>query len=153
MRDYTQRIAAIHQELRTLTQETARLAMVIQEQEDKFTGLLRQEVDRLAMQLQDQGKRAQQQLQQVDYRLTEQWKALDQSHTQNLNEVAQGLVRTEQILRTELHDLSQELNQRKVDRPTLGDLLIDLGQSLKSTAPPPLPVEEDLLDQLSQALA
>jgi len=153
MRDYTQQLAAISHDLLSLTQETARLAVAIQDQENKFTQFLRQDLDRLAAQLQDQGQRAQQQLQQVDHRLTEQWKVLDQSHTQRVNNLAHGIARSEQALRTELHALAEGLNQRKVDRPVLGDLLIELGHSLKSTEPIPLPVAEDLLDQVSQALA
>jgi hypothetical protein len=40
-----------------------------------------------------------------------------------------------------------------VDRPTLGDLLIDIGQNLKANDPTPLALVPDLLDQLSQELA
>lgn len=153
MRDYTQRFDAISRDLSRLTQETARIQEAIQEQENKFTKLLRQEVDRLAAQLQDQDKRTQQQLQQVDQRLTEQIKELDQKHTQNAKELAYNLARTERVLREELHELSQQLNHTKVDRPTLGDLLVEIGQTLKTNDPTPLALVPDLLDQLSQELA
>lgn len=153
MRDYTQRFDAISRDLARLTQETLRINETIQEQESKFTKLLRQEVDRLTAQLQDQDKRAQQQLQQVDQRLTQQIKDLDQKHTQSAQELAYHLARTERLLREELHELSQQLNNMKVDRPTLGDLLIGIGQNLKSNDPTPLALTPDLLDQLSQELA
>ncbi len=153
MRDYTQRIAALNRDLATLSQATARLSEIIQEQESKFAHLLRQETERIATQLQEQGKRAQEHLQQVDERLTEEWKALEQSHSQHINAVAHSIDYTEQTLRAELHELAQGLNHQKVDRSTLSDLLINLGQSLKSTAPTPLPMAVDLLDQLSQELA
>lgn len=153
MRDYTQRFDAISRDLARLTQETIRINETIQEQESKFTKLLRQEVDRLAAQLQDQDKRTQQQIQQLDQRLTEQIKELDQKHTQSAQELASHLARTERLLREELHELSQQLNNMKVDRPTLGDLLIGIGQNLKSNDPTPLALVPDLLDQLTQELA
>ncbi|MEZ4735723.1 MAG: hypothetical protein R3E79_52200 [Caldilineaceae bacterium] len=152
MRDYTQRFDAISRDLLRLTQEATRINETIQEQENKFTRLVRQEVDRLAGQLQDQDKRAQQQLQQLDQRLTQQIKELDQKHTQHAKELSRTLARTERNLREELHDLSQRLNTMKVDRPTLGDLLIGIGQNLKSNDPTPLALTPDLLDQLSQEL-
>jgi DNA repair exonuclease SbcCD ATPase subunit len=152
MRDYTQRFDAISRDLARLTQETTRLNELIQEQDGKFTRLLRQEVDRLGAQLQEQDKRAQQQLQQVDQRLTEQIKELDQKHTQSAKELATNLARTERILRDELHELSQQLNNMKVDRPTLGDLLINIGQNLKTNDPTPLALSVDLLDELSAEL-
>lgn len=153
MRDYTQRFDAISRDLSRLTQETVRITETIQEQENKFTKLLRQEIDRLAAQLQEQDKRSQQQLQQVDQRLTDQIKELDQKHTQNAKELAANLTRTERLLREELHELSQQLNNMKVDRPTLGDLLIGIGQNLKANDPTPLDLTPDLLEQLSQELA
>ena len=152
MRDYTQRFDTISRDLTRLTQETIRINELIREQENKFTKLLRQEVDRLTAQLQEQDKRAQQQLQQVDQRLTAQIQELDQKHTQSAKELATNLARVERILREELHELSQRLNTMKVDRPTLGDLLIDIGQSLKTNDPAPLALASDLLDQLSQEL-
>lgn len=153
MRDYTQRFDLISRDLTRLTQETTRLNETIQEQDSKFTKLVRQEIDRLTVQLQEQDKRSQQQVQQVDQRLTEQIKELDHKHTQSAKELARTITRTEKSLREELHDLSQRLNTLKVDRPTLGDLLIGIGESLKSNDPNPLPLASDLLDQLSQELA
>ncbi|MBX3013494.1 MAG: hypothetical protein KF832_18380 [Caldilineaceae bacterium] len=152
LRDYTQRFDAINRDLSRLTQETTRLNELLQEQENKFTKLLRQEVDRLTAQLQDQDKRTQLQIQQLDHRLTEQIQTLDQKQTQAAKDLATDLARTERLLRDELHELSQDLNHMKVDRPTLGDLLIEIGQTLKTNDPAPLPLEPDLLDQLSQEL-
>ena len=152
MRDYTQRFDAISRDVTRLTQETVRINELIREQETKFTKLLRQEIDRLSVQLQEQDKRAQQQLQQVDQRLTAQIQELDQKQTQNVKELATNLARTERILREELHELAQRINNMKVDRPTLGELLIGIGQNLKANEPTPLALASDLLDQLSQEL-
>lgn len=152
IRDYTQRFDAISRDLLRLTQEATRINETIQEQENKFNRLVRQEIDRLGEQFQDQDKRTQQQLQQLDQRLTQQIKELDQKHTQSAKELARNLARTERNLREELHDLSQRLNNMKVDRPTLGDLLIGIGQNLKSNDPTPLALAPDLLDQLGQEL-
>lgn len=152
MRDYTQRFDALSRDVARLTQETVQINETIQEQESKFTKLLRQEVDRLTAQLQDQDKRTQQQLQQLDQRLTQQIQDLDQKHTQGAKELAYNLALVERTLREELHELSQQLNKMKVDRPTLGDLLIGIGQNLKSNDPTPLSLAPDVLDQLSQEL-
>ncbi|MEZ4865276.1 MAG: hypothetical protein R3C14_28460 [Caldilineaceae bacterium] len=153
MRDYAQQFSTHTGDLAKLTQEVARLNTLLQEQEANFNRALRQEADRLVAQMQEQEKRTQQQIQQLDQRLTTQLKDLDQKHTQMTQELAGNLARTERALRDELHELSQQLNTMKVDRPTLGDLLIDLGSSLKSNEPTPLPVASDLLDLLSEELA
>ena len=153
MRDYTQRFDTITREVTRLNQEVARLSEQLSEQEVRLRKELRQEADRLATQIQDQDKKQQQQLQQLDKRLTNQLQDLDRKHTEGAQKLAHNLHQLEQSLRTELHELSQRLNTMKVDRPTLGDLFIGIGSSLKSNSPEPLQLNVDLLDQLNDGLA
>ena len=153
MRDYTQRFDTITREVTRLNQDVARLGEQMHEQEARLRKELRQEADRLSAQLQDQDKKQQQQVQQLDQRLTNQLQELDRKHTEGAQKLARNLHQLEQSLRAELHDLSQRLNTMKVDRPTLGDLLIGIGASLKSNNPEPLQLNVDLLDQLNDGLA
>lgn len=153
LREYTQRLTTLSHHLQKLAQETARLAEVVEGQETRFTHLLHQETERLTVQFQEQGKRVQQQVRQLDEQVMEQLREQAQVHTQQLNELAQGVAATEQSLRAEWQELAQTLNQRKLDSPTLADLLIDLGHNLKSAAPTPLALTPDLIEQLDQALA
>jgi DNA anti-recombination protein RmuC len=152
MRDYTQRFDTISRELARLGQEVTRLNEQMQEQEKRLRKELRQESDRLLAQMQDQDKAQQQQLQAVDQRLSEQLQLLDQKHTTSAQSLASHLATVEQLLRNELHDLSAQLNHNKVDRPSLGELLIELGTSLKTKEPAALQVPNDLLDQLNEEL-
>lgn len=153
MREYTQRFDTIARDVTRLNQEVARLGEQMREQEARLRKELRQEVEHLSSLLQDQDKKQQQQLQQLDQRLTNQLQELDRKHTEGAQKLAHNLHQLEQNLRAELHDLSRRLNSMKVDRPTLGELLIGIGTSLKSNEPEPLQLQIDLLDQLNEGLA
>lgn len=153
MREYTQRFDTITRDVTRLNQEVARLGEQMREQEARLRKELRQEVEHLSSLLQDQDKKQQQQLQQLDQRLTNQLQELDRKHTEGAQKLAHNLHQLEQNLRAELHDLSRRLNSMKVDRPTLGELLIGIGTSLKSNEPEPLQLQIDLLDQLNDGLA
>jgi len=153
MRDYTQRFDTITRDVTRLNQEVARLGEQMREQEARLRKELRQEVEHLSSLLQDQDRKQQQQLQQLDQRLTNQLQELDRKHTEGAQKLAYNLQQLEQHLRAELHDLSRRLNSMKVDRPTLGELLIGIGTSLKSNEPEPLQLQADLLDQLNDSLA
>lgn len=152
MRDYTQRFDTMSRELARVGQEVTRLTEQLQEQEKRLRKELRQESDRLLAQMQDQDKAQQQQIQALDQRLSEQLQLLDQKHTASAQALANHLASVEQLLRDELHDLSRQLNSNKVDRPSLGDLLIELGTGLKTKEPDPLQISTDLLDQLNEEL-
>jgi len=153
MREYTQRFDTVTRDVTRLNQEVARLGEQMREQEARLRKELRQEVEHLSSLLQDQDKKQQQQLQQLDQRLTNQLQELDRKHTEGAQKLAHNLHQLEQSLRAELHDLSRRLNSMKVDRPTLGELLIGIGTSLKSNEPEPLQLQIDLLDQLNDGLA
>ncbi|MEZ4677885.1 MAG: hypothetical protein R2932_27075 [Caldilineaceae bacterium] len=152
MRDYTQRFDTLSRELARVSQEVTRLGEQMQEQEKRLRAELRQESDRLLAQLQDQDKAHQQQLQALDQRLSAQLHDLDQKHTQNAQTLGTNLASVEQLLRNELHDIMKQLNRAKVDRPSLGELLVNLGTSLQTNEPKPLQLSADLLDQLSEEL-
>ncbi|MCB0062806.1 MAG: hypothetical protein KDE19_11845 [Caldilineaceae bacterium] len=152
MRDYTQRFDAVTRDLARVSQEVAQLSEQLKEQENRLRKELRQESDRLLSQLQEQDAARQQQIQKLDQRLSEQLQTLDQKHTESAQTLAHHLANVEQMLRAELHELSTHLNHAKVDRPSLGELLINLGASLQANAPKPLEIKGDLLDQLNEEL-
>jgi len=150
--EYTQRFDLISRELARVGQEVTRLSTQMQEQEKRLHNEIRQESERLLAQLQDQETAQRQQVQALDQRLSEQLQELDQKQTANTQSVANNVAHVEQLLRDELHALSQQLNHAKVDRPSLGALLVELGNSLKTAEPVPLQIEENYLDQLSAEL-
>ncbi len=152
MRDYTQRFDALNRELVRVSQEVTQLSEQMKEQENRLHKELRQESERLLSQLQEQDQTRQQQIQKIDQRLSEQLQTLDQKHTESAQTLASHLVSVEQMLRQELHQLSMQLNDAKVDRPSLGELLINLGTNLQTTTPKPLETQGDLLDQLNDEL-
>lgn len=152
IREYTQRFDTISRELARVGQEVTRLSTQIQEQEKRLRNEIRQESERLLAQLQDQETAHREQVQSLDQRLSDQLQELDQKQTANAQSLAGNLAHVEQLLRDELHALSQQLNSAKVDRPSLGELLIEVGNSLKTTEPTPLQVEGHYLDQLSAEL-
>lgn len=152
MRDYTQRFDALTRDLARVSQEVSQLTEQMKEQESRLRRELRQETERLQTQLQEQDQARQQQIQQLDQRLSDQLQALDQKQTESAQSLASHLANVEEMLRNELYRLSEELNQAKVDRPALGELLVNLGTSLQTTAPKPLENNGDLLDQLTEEL-
>jgi DNA repair exonuclease SbcCD ATPase subunit len=152
IREYTQRFDGHARDLTRLTEAVNRLTDQLQEQERRLHTALRQESDRLLSLLQDQDKAHQQQLQALDQRLTEQLQLLDQKQTADAQRLASQLTNVEGALRTELHELSQQLNRAKVDRPAFGALLVELGNSLQNTEPAPLRFSADLLDELGKEL-
>lgn len=152
IREYTQRFDTLTGELTRVGQEVTRLSIQIQEQEKRLRHEIRQESDRLLSQLQDQDSAHQQLVRALEQRLSEQLQTLDQKHTANAQTLAANLAHVEQLLRDELLTLSQQLNSAKVDRPSLGELLIALGSSLKDNEPAPLQVASHYIEQLSDEL-
>lgn len=152
IREYAQRFDTISRELARVGQEVTRLTEQMHEQEKRLRTELRQESDRLMAQIQDQDKAHQQQIQTLDQRLSDQLQLLDQKHTENAQTLANDLANVEKLLRSELYKLSTQLNSTKVDRPSLGELLVNLGTSLQTNEPEPLPIAGDPLDQLSAEL-
>lgn len=152
IREYTQRFDTLSRELSRVGQEVTRLTTQMQEQERRLRNEIRQESDRMLAQLQDQETAHQQQVHALEQRLTEQLQTLDQNHMMNAQQLATNLGHVEQLLRDELHTLSQQLHNAKVDRPALGDLLIQLGNNLRNTEPEPLQIATNYLEQLGDEL-
>ena len=152
MRDYAQKFDQMNRELSRLSREAERLNQQLREQEATFKRQLREEAERLNTQLQDQDHRQTEQVQALERRQSQEVSTLEQKHAQRLQELDHVMHAGDRDLLNKLRELTDQLNDIKVDRATLGDLLMDLGQSLKHDAPPPIDAEIDVLDQLSAEL-
>jgi uncharacterized phage infection (PIP) family protein YhgE len=152
MRDYAQKFDGVNREVSRLNRELERLNQLLRDQESAFKRQLREETERLTNQLLEQDRRQTQQLQEVDRRQTQEVEALEQKHTQRLQELDHVMHMGDRDLLEKLRQLTDQLNDLKVDRSTLGNLLVDLGNSLKRDTPTPLTADLDVLDQLSAEL-
>jgi DNA repair exonuclease SbcCD ATPase subunit len=153
MRDYNQKFDLANREVSRLNRELERLNQQLRDQESAFKRQVRDEVERINNQLQEQDRRQAQQLQETDRRQTQELEALEQKHSQRLQELDRIMHAGDRELLDKLRQLTDQLNDLKVDRSTLGNLLIDLGNSLKGDSPAPLTDDLDVLDQLSAELA
>ncbi len=152
MREYTQKLDVVQHEVTRLQQETGRLHDQLQEQEKNFRCQMREENDRLSAQLQEQGAQQSQLLQEAERRQTQQRQDVDQRHRQHVQQLGEQIQHSEYTVLDQLSQLASRLNYAKVDRSTLGELLIDLGTNLKANAADPLTKVPGLLDQLSEEL-
>lgn len=73
-------------------------------------------------------ERLRQELDRLNEKLDEQ----DKSHNQKLQALEKEMRKADDSLRSELRETAQKLTDEKVDRKVLGDLLIELGNQLKS---------------------
>ncbi|MFN8489226.1 MAG: hypothetical protein U0350_16710 [Caldilineaceae bacterium] len=152
MREFTQKFDLVQREVVRLQQEIIRLNEQLREQDKTLRKQLREEGERLATQLQEQDARQGQQLTAAEQRQLEQLQNVDQRHTQHAQQLGEQIRRTERAVLGELSQVSTELNHAKADRSVLGNLLIDLGASLKAKTPDPITKVTDVLDQLSEEL-
>ncbi|RIK35100.1 MAG: hypothetical protein DCC55_31350 [Chloroflexi bacterium] len=153
MRDYAQKFDLINREVTRLNREIERLNQLLRDQDNAHKRQLRDEVERLTAQLHEQDQRQTQQLQEVDQRQTRETESLAQKQSERMQEMDRVMATGDRDLLDKLRELADQLNDLKVDRSTLGDLLVDLGNSLKKNAPAPLTDDIDVLDQLSAELA
>lgn len=153
MRDYAQKFDLLNRELSRLNREVERLNQQLRDQESGFKRQLRDEGERFNNQLQEQDRRQTQQLESLDKRQTQEIETLAEKQTQRMQELDQIMHTGDRDLLEKLRELSAQLNDLKVDRVTLGDLLVDLGSNLKKHSPPPIGAELDVLDQLTAELA
>lgn len=153
IRDYAQKFDLANRELARLNREIERLNQALRDHESAYKRQLREEVERLTNQLQEQDQRQLRQLQELDQRQTQETEALAQKHSARMQEMDRAMVAGDRDLLDKLRELTDQLNDLKVDRSTLGDLLVDLGNSLKQDTPSPITAELDILDQLSAELA
>lgn len=152
MRDYAQKFDQVNRELSRLSREAERLNQQLREQEAMYKRQLRDEAERLNTQLQEQDHRHIEQVQDLERRQSQEVASLEQKHAQRLQELDHVMHAGDRDLLDKLRELTDQLNDLKVDRATLGDLLVGLGQSLKQDAPPPIDAEIDVLDQLTAEL-
>lgn len=152
MREFTQKFDLLQREVVRLQQEVGRLNEQLREQDKTLRKQLREDGERLMAQLQEQETRQAQQLTAAEQRQTEQLQNVDQRHTQHAQQLGDQIRRAERAVLNELSQVSNELNHAKADRGVLGNLLIDLGASLKTKTPDPIVKVTDVLDQLSEEL-
>lgn len=153
IRDYAQKFDLLNREISRLNRELERANQQLRDQEVSFKRQLREESERLATQSQEQERRLAQQLQDQDRRQTQELEALEQKQTERLQALDQLMQNGDRELLEKLRELTEQLNDLKVDRSTLGDLFLELGNSLKSKSADPLTKNLDLLDQLAAELA
>jgi chromosome segregation ATPase len=153
MRDYAQKFDLMSREVSRLNREIERLNQQLRDQETTFKRQLRDEVERINAQAQEQDRRQAEQLQDLDRRQTQELETLEQKHSQRMQEMDRVALAGDRDLLEKLRELTDQLNDLKVDRTTLGDLLVELGSGLKKDAPAPLTGDLDVLDQLSAELA
>jgi predicted nucleic acid-binding Zn-ribbon protein len=72
-------------------------------------------------------------LQEIE-RLNEKLVEQEKSYSQKLQTLERDMRKSDDTLRAELRETAQKLTDEKVDRQVLGDLLIELGNQLKSTS-------------------
>jgi phage host-nuclease inhibitor protein Gam len=152
MREYGQKFEAANREIARLSREVERLSGQLRDQETAHKRQLREETERLAAQLHEQAQRQTQHLQELGTKQSQELTTVDQKQTQQIRHLDQLLHTTERDLSTQLRTLTEQLNQSKVDRTLLGELLIHVGTSLRTNDAAPLSDELDLLDQLELEL-
>jgi len=150
IRDYSQKFDVINKDLTRLQGLINRLTDEVREQERSFTQKLREQEQTLTTQIQEQDRRQTQQHRELDQRLTQQIQDFDRTHSQNTQELWQAVRELEDTMRSELRQTAHELDELKMDRFTLGELLIKLGGDLKQTKPEQEAV--DLLEQIDSQL-
>ncbi len=153
IRDYAQKFDLLNREISRLNRELERANQQLRDQETNFKRQLREESERLATQGQEQERRLVQQLQEQDHRQTQELESVDQKQSERLQALDQLMQNGDRELLEKLGELTEQLNDLKVDRSTLGDLFLELGSSLKSNSAAPLTTNLDLLDQLTAELA
>jgi exonuclease VII large subunit len=152
MRDYAQRFEMIGIDLTRVQQELNRMEDVMREQEVKLLQQLQQRTDDLAAQLADLTNRQMQQLQELERRAFRSLQELDQKLVRAQEDLGRTLRNAEDVLRNEYRLSSAALNENKMDRFSLGDLLIEFGKNLKSDVPTPMTAMADLIDQFHNEL-
>ena len=152
MRDYAQRFDMLDTDLSRSQQEISALQESLRAQEANFLRQLQQRADELSAQLTDQVTRQTQQLQDLERRVVRSVQDLEQKLLRGQEEFNRMVRAGEEALRNEYRQSSAALNQNKMDRFSLGDLLTELGQNLKSDTPAPMTAMAGLLEQFEAEL-
>ena len=151
IREYSQRFENINRDLARLQEEIGQITQQISEQnrllskqitdlEGRQTATLREQEDRLASQTQELENRTVKKIGDLDKKLTER--------TDDLQRIVREV---EESVRAEFRENADSLNQAKVDRNQLGDLLVQLGGALQQEVTVSNPML-DLLDELANEL-
>lgn len=152
-RDYAQKFENVQRELLRLNREVEQLNEQLREQEKSFKKQVREEAERLTRQLQEQEQQQRAQLAELDKRQSHERELLDQKHTSHHQDLTGQLQSSQRELATRLRELAEQVNHAKVDRSTLGELLVDLGSRLQTqVAAAPLAAEDELIERLSAEL-
>lgn len=152
IRDYNQRFDSVGRDVARLQQEVNRLHELVREQEQTLTRLLREQSESLTSQLTDLAARQSQALQELEKRQKSAVEDVRSSSTRGDEELHRLLRQLETALREEHHHAVDALTQNKTDRFSLGNLLVEMGTSLKADLPTPSSTMNDLLKQLESEL-
>lgn len=153
LREYSQRFENIQRDIARLQQEIQRLSEALGEQSRQQSKQVRDLDDRIlakiqehsrqltlqvteldnrqSAQLRDADQRLSDLIAEVDKRYAQKASDLDSKFSQRTDDLQQLLRNVEDSIRTDLRDNTETLGAAKVDRLTLGDLLVQMGKSLK----------------------
>jgi DNA repair exonuclease SbcCD ATPase subunit len=172
MREYTQRFENLNRDVERLQQENARLNEQLAEQNRLLAQQLSEQNSQLISSIQEQGGNLNQKLQELDNRQGSQVRALDErlsaqlqdsekrhsarmqdldsKYAQRSDELQRSLRESEESIRVDLRQNAEALGHAKVDRVSFGDMLVQLGDSLKDSQNSGMVVDllEDLMDEI-----
>lgn len=153
IRDYAQRFENLNRDIGRLQHEISRLTEQVSEQNRLLSERLGAENAQVLAQLQEQSRQFGQQVQDLDSRqgaqmrdlderLSKQIQDLDQRQTTRLqdidtkygqrgDELQRILHESEESIRIDLRQNAEALGDAKTDRVSLGDMLVQMGNSLK----------------------
>lgn len=172
MREYAQRFDNLTRDIERLQQENARLtdqlveqgrlqAQQMNAQSSELTSSIQEQGSKLSQQLQELDSRHGAQLRQLDERLTANVKDLEKRHNGRLqdldtkyahrgDELQRSLREAEESIRVDLRQNAEALGHAKVDRVSLGDMLVQMGSSIKDNQNEGMVVDllEDLMGEI-----
>ena len=147
IKEYNQRFELLGQDVARLQSSLNQLNDDTHEQFNTLTQKLQEQEQARTAQLHEQDQRLTQLLRETDERLSQQHLESDRRHNEQAEELRQLLRQTDEAVRLELRTALEQLNNLKMDRFTLSDLLIQLANSMKRTGPEEEAVS--LLDELT----
>ena len=143
-------LTILNRDLGRLQQEVKHLDERLSEQEASFTQRLRESEQRIITRLEELSAEQSKRQTEIDQRQTQRVQALEDINTQHFAELQRKVNLLDEEFRNELRQASQLLRQDKVDRVSLGDMLMEMGSSLKNGDSSHL--MDDLLQELSNSI-
>lgn len=131
-RDYEQKFERQRQEISRVTQELNRTQEMIRSLEKTLSAQLKTLGEELSAKGEEQNKRQTRLLSELDQRLTEQIQSIDQHYRSEVERLSEALQQSEESLAAEMRTTTERLHNQKADRVALGDLLMNIGETLKS---------------------